>query len=759
MQEEEARDKRTVRFNFAIQDLEKYMAQGKELGVLLTTDLEEGELEDFEQRATGWPYMLDMEDPNPASAVGRYSSTKSKKLQMPDGKWYSFDSQLSAMSLGAILLKSQTKVAPYTHVDMMGERGGRFYIAANEEEAEALGRPLWATQRQFLRLYALATLHGHKTWLIEQHTPLKDAKEGNLMVYFMDLDFGQPDIIKPKTIEVLIFIIVRSLKKFFPGASEDLLQCICATTTCKIERCQACLCSQCSSQPEKHCEECSGMGNTGKNKSGNACATCGGQYPVKKKTGLHLHFPNIVLSTSQALDIRQTMIAECTRLWGVRAPPFNSWEDVFDRSVYEKSGLRMIGANKGEICKSCKGGFASKKDPLKIVECATCQNRRRIDQGRPYFPIACFGGNGKRDKTLEIKYESDFCLLIEHVSIRAHGKEITPGYALYEGAPTDVTRIRVGKKRARSLEGGPATPASSTAAMPPDAPEVSAIQSFFTDKNVQNLFCPAKYGELVVSQVKVRQRGGMVYKVDVTGANSRFCMNKDDYHGGNRIYFEFRAATKDTAQGVVQRCYCEKAEVRKYGTCAEYASRPMQLPEAIARALFPRVDGEAPSCKTSEVGKSEGGSVLSRLDVRSMSMTSRTQAQMLLKAGNLLVRQLFGAQQQWTTSPRFQAMYGKSMLQAPMARRELLPHFRAVKLDRLGPLDTEVMINLGFLAKDKSEEDVQKVKASPTLRQLQQALASTTNHILNVVLHANEEQVLEVLATKSFSALKKLICE
>lgn len=745
-QAEVAKEKRTVRFNFAVNEVEKLKSQGKELGFLEPADLEEGELAQFETRATGWSYMLDMDDLS--SALGRYSSSKAAKLLMPDGKWYNFDSTQCAENLEAILLKAQTKVPPFTHVDMLGVGGGKFYIASSEEEAEKLGRPLWHTQKQFLQMYALATLYGHKTWLIEQHTPHEGG--GNLMVFFMDLDFGQPEIIKPSTIEVLIFIIVRALKKFFPGCADDLLQCICATTVCKIDRCQSCLCSSCQEEPSKLCEECKGVGNTGRLKASSVmCSACGGKYPVKKKTGLHVHFPNLVLTTAHALDVRQTMIAECTRLWGVRMPPFNPWEDVFDRSVYEKSGLRMIGANKGEVCKACKGSKSKER-------CEVCHNRRRIDQGRPYFPLACFGSNGYRDKALEAQYEGNFCDLIECVSIRATGKVVTPGYVLYEGAPTDATRIVPKKKRARSVDGqpGPATTKSKSNSLAGDAPEVVAIQNFFSAKNVADQFCPEKYGQLVVTQVKVRNLP-LQYKVDVTGDNCRYCMNKGDYHGGNRVYFEFRAATKQAAHCVVQRCYCEKDEVRKYGTCKDYESRPLLLPERIADILFPKSGGG--SCKTSEVG-----SVISRLDARTMSATSRSQSQMLLNAGNLLVRELFGPQQTWTTSPRFMAMYGNSMLQVPLLRKDKehadRQAFRTIRLDALGPQDDKVKISLGFMEEEHTEAEFKRIKATPTIKELQHRLSNTIKHILNVALHADETQVLEVLqSATSFKALRDIV--
>jgi hypothetical protein len=474
-----------------------------------------------------------------------------------------------------------------------------------------------------------------------------------------------------------------------------------------------------------------------------------------------------VVTTAQALDIRETMIAESKRLWGVRAPPFNDWEDVFDGSVYKKAGLRMLGANKGEVCKACK---SSKNG--KMEDCEVCGNRRKIDQGRPYFPLACFGKDGYRNRELEARYEADFCALMEDVSIRASGdRDLTPGYELYEGAPTHITSLRQGKKRSRSGDpaGGETHDGGERGALAQDAPEMAAIQSFFSEKNVQNQVCPEKYGQLVVSRVKMRKYGGIKYKVDVTGANSRYCMNKADYHGGNRVYFEFCAASKDSSQGVVQRCYCEKAEVRKYGLCSAFVSRPMPIPDRIAQILFPASEEKAGSSRRSHFSGGEGGSVLSRLDPRTMSAASRSQSQMILTAGNFLARELFGPQQNWTTSARFQGMYGRALLQTP--RRALLqtpqprkdkdtiPLFRQVRMDNLGSKDKKLMISLGFLEEEGEEAlELKKFKVSPTVNQLQTRLTKTVRDILSVVLHSDDTKVLKVLKTsKAFSFLKELV--
>ena len=78
----------------------------------------------------------------------------------------------------------------------------------------------------------------------------------------------------------------------------------------------------------------------------------GVKQKISQKThGYHLHWPNIVVTCERALIIRESMInqlhkaTEACRL-SRRLPCENSWEDAFDKSVYNKGGLRSIGSFK-----------------------------------------------------------------------------------------------------------------------------------------------------------------------------------------------------------------------------------------------------------------------------------------------------------------------------------------------------------------------------------------------------------------------------
>jgi len=729
----------------------------EQLGTLSLSNLEDEELALFESRAKGWEYMVNFDKME--EAIGRYSSNLTKKLRLFGGGLeglYTLNSKEVAEDIASILEASKTNKPPFSHLDLMGTNGGKFYIAKDAHEVLALNeasgtaqRSAWHTETNFLNLYALYCLYGHKNWLVEQKL--------DIFRYFIDLDFKQPGILLPEKIEAIVFIVVRAVSKFFPDANEDLLKCICSSTVCKEDRCKACLCDCLG---EKDCENCKGRGNTGK-KGVSDCPGCGGD-PVKRKTGVHLHFPNIFVNALQSLDMRETIIAECTRIWGFRTSPFNAWGEVIDEAVYKQSGLRMMCANKGEFCKQCK---SQKSGEI----CPGCK-KGRVDQGRPYFPLLCTNGKGLRDKLFEEEYQNNFSKLIADTSIRFYGDAVTQGYLLYEGAPTSTSLPKMKSVTGNKLAGKKRVISETTGSLLSqqlslDAPEVRAIQSFFSEESVKNMHCSVHYGELVVSQVKYNKKDES-FKVDVSGKNSRYCMNKGDSHGGNRVYFLFRAATSEHTMGVVQKCYCDKEESRKYGSCATYTSSPMTFPHKIASVLFP-------SSSSMDRGGSmaEDSSVLTRMDFRGMSIKARSQNQLLLTAGNIMCKELFNTV--WTNSPRFCSMFGSSMLETS-ALPKTLTVYKPFKMDSIGPDDSKALkwINIqGFngtlkdqkvrkesaIEEDFEEQTKQRI-AKPVkkgMESIEKRLNTVVTNILGVALHHEEDKILNILEKETLVDLAR----
>jgi hypothetical protein len=64
--------------------------------------------------------------------------------------------------------------------------------------------------------------------------------------------------------------------------------------------------------------------------------------PVKEgiKSGVHIHWPDLIVTRTQAMNFRSKIITSLTELF-----PFE-WDKVIDASVYGGSGLRMLWSHK-----------------------------------------------------------------------------------------------------------------------------------------------------------------------------------------------------------------------------------------------------------------------------------------------------------------------------------------------------------------------------------------------------------------------------
>lgn len=160
----------------------------------------------------------------------------------------------------------------------------------------------------FLERYAVALAAGRTFYMVERPTPV--------MRLFIDLDFKNLGALSGAGIEAASMVVGRAVLKFFPKkAVDDSTQngrmVVCCTDTMKTTQ-----------------------------------NTASGKVNVLK-TGIHIHWPNIYVTGSQAMTIRETILADLIATFGPRMPPYqNPWEDVVDGSVFyrdekEGSGLRM----------------------------------------------------------------------------------------------------------------------------------------------------------------------------------------------------------------------------------------------------------------------------------------------------------------------------------------------------------------------------------------------------------------------------------
>jgi hypothetical protein len=417
-----------------------------------------------------------------------------------------------------------------THVTMCGSN---FSIAENEEST-------------FLERYAALVTSGCRCYFVERPT--------EVYRYFCDFDFKQLAMIPDKTIEAAAMVVQSVVRLFYPllKDDEDALKAVVCTTDAKRV-------------PAK------------------------GTTPELIKTGMHILWPGLLVSVDTALNIRESMLVEMQKIFGLRVEPSNSWEDVIDVSVYpdlnkKGSGLRMLGSCKSVTCSSCKG--TKKLDPKDRngADCAKCKGVGKLDEGRPYFPLMVLTTSGKRDVKSELYYLENMHALIVDTKIRTHaGTQPTPGYVLPEGAPvylaSEPGRIRRpggtdvvdrGHNRLKTIGTLPVGQKVEVSRSDPVWPCIELMIS----KHPCGM-----YSQIIVNQITTNAKRTK-YTAHINGPYSHYCQNKGSVHSSNRVFFEFDST------GFVQKCFGNKQGI--HGPCGpSYRSSTEPLSPSDLEILFP----------------------------------------------------------------------------------------------------------------------------------------------------------------------------
>ena len=149
------------------------------------------------------------------------------------------------------------------------------------------------------------------------------------------------------------------------------------------------------------------------------------------KCGIRMHWPDLIVESTQALHIRESMVAgldlkDWSPLLGVKRPKWNTIvrSEVYSFSQQKKpNGIRMIGAPNAKKCNICKN----------LNNCSMCglENGRYI-MDKNVYALKCVGfldqsGKFEIDKKKTTEYGSDAAALVKDTSIRRDqdGLEVT----------------------------------------------------------------------------------------------------------------------------------------------------------------------------------------------------------------------------------------------------------------------------------------------------------------------------------------------
>lgn len=338
---------------------------------------------------------------------------------------------------------------------------------------------------EFFEQYAAGLSEGEKYYICETVTPI--------VKMFCDFDFFCEDEIKLDEVIKYAKILHKTVEFYFKDTYKTVI---------------------CTSAPK----------NVQKNKQ------------KKVKTGVHIVWPELFVTTEQAYSLSKVFIDELKK-----CTTEIDWDDVVDDQVY-RNGLRMVGSGK----------VTNKKRKLK--EDGNEYEIIKVDEGRIYSPVMIIEDE---EYPLENIFSVDNKKITEYLlatSIRSFNNEkpLVP----VEEIPEKIM------KKARKL----------TTKMDTDVNKdiFDRIESFIRYQTITQWNSPMR---------QLKKHG----KFYIAKIDSMYCLNVQREHNSCGIYFQI------TEGGMIQRCFCRKEtmEGRQNGLCSSFKSTIFPLPNEVRKMLFP----------------------------------------------------------------------------------------------------------------------------------------------------------------------------
>jgi hypothetical protein len=268
------------------------------------------------------------------------------------------------------------------------------------------------------------------------------------------------------------------------------------------------------------------------------------------KVGAHLVWPSIATVCPDALRCRDHVLAsEAVQKF---APLFqNEMENVVDRSVLDKNGVRMIGSYKVVPCR------------CQCMPCDRCRGRGKLVEHGVYWPRYVVREDAvetiQTPSTLEaVRY------WVHETSLRNCTMTLSKAFKCVENAAYSDGEDEEGLLQ-RSVKG--------RLQRHPLEPVLPALEGFLAT-------LPGPY--LTAKFTSLHKGGSNDDPVFFARTTSRFCLNIGKNHNSNNVYFLF------SKRGAYQMCFCrcQTIEGRKYGMCQDFHSAPFEMSRDLKVALF-----------------------------------------------------------------------------------------------------------------------------------------------------------------------------
>ena len=299
------------------------------------------------------------------------------------------------------------------------------------------------------------------------------------------------------------------------------------------------------------------------------CAVLDDQKRNRITSNLHIIFPKLYVNSEIALWIRSYAIAKL-RKDHIEFDEEKSWDDIIDIAVLRQNGLRMVGSDKTRPCNECKG------DKRQQQNCAACNRKGWKAENKIYWPWRVYPQTRAMKRILQ-----NACHAASQCSTRLSFGTTPTEIVVPAGSPLASQLM---KKRNRT--GGNYYDDHE----PKYEPRYYAFELSESHKeNIRKLFplVHSNYIDLQITKMLIKKlKTHINYLIHVRGFYDRFCMNKKAEHTTSRIYFSI------STEGICQKCYCVKEELRSCGKCSEYFSKPVPLPTDLFQELFSECGGD-----------------------------------------------------------------------------------------------------------------------------------------------------------------------
>ena len=309
------------------------------------------------------------------------------------------------------------------------------------------------------------------------------------------------------------------------------------------------------------------------------------------KHGIHLHWPELIVTVEQALSIRLgvlrglAFVDDWTSELGLATP---DWEVAVDENVYRRDnsherhgGLRLVGAPKAKACRCPHRSTGGACDA-----CERKNNNHVLDLNVYVLTHVITGDTPDAAHLAYLK--ANFARVLSHTTVRCEDNvALTPGFELYEPSlrpppPRERKRPRAGASSSSAVGEG-------------------KIDKRKLGRKFEEIHDPAvaqclrkilvrhsdKYAD---SRMKILFDGTHRYKVLLSGDGAHWCLNKGDFHSGQNVYMDVFKAASGFEFRSVMKCWSTKAVVypRSMCTCADFESKPLPVWADEVRHLFTR---------------------------------------------------------------------------------------------------------------------------------------------------------------------------